>query len=123
VSNNERITLGEYLPEKAYQIDLISIRNNNYKEIKTESFELYVSKKIDPNLIAENISKIDSVSSEICNRFKIKPVFEPIICYIHSEPNEVTFFANFYNMQGYGVLPTDRIFWHSFHETAALCRI
>ncbi|MCX6306491.1 MAG: hypothetical protein NT040_16125 [Bacteroidetes bacterium] len=110
VSNNERVTLGEYLPDKAYQVDLISIRNNNYRVINTKCFKLYVSKKLDPDLVTKNIPAIDSVSSDICNRLQIKPVSDPIVCYVHSEPNEATFFANFYNMQGFGVLPRDRTF-------------
>lgn len=110
VRHHERVFLGEYLPEKAYQIDLIQIRNNNYRSVITQYFKLYVSKKIDPDLIIENTSTIDSVSSEICKRLKINPLTEPIVCYIHSEPNEATFFANFYFMQGYGVLPKDKVF-------------
>ena len=110
VSNNERIAFGEYLPEKAFSIDLTFIRNNNYTEIDTKCFKIYVSEKINVNLVRNVVSKIDSVSEEICKKLAIPPPAERIICYLHSEPNEATFFANFYFMQGYGVLPKDRTF-------------
>lgn len=110
VSNSQRIILGEYLPEKSFQIDLISIRSNNYNEINTKDFKLYVSKKINSDLITKYKSEIDSIAPNIYRQFKIKPITEPIICYTHSEPNEATLFANFYFMQGCDTLPKDRTF-------------
>ncbi len=110
VSNNERIILGEYEPEKEFTIDLIAIRNNNYREVNTKFLKIYFSKKIDADLVANFVSMTDSVFAEICKKLTISPPEEKIICYLHSEPNEATFFANFYFMQGYGVLPKDRTF-------------
>lgn len=110
VSNNERIAMGEYLPEKAFTLDLNFIRNNNYTEINTKCFKIYVSKKIDVSMVDNILLKIDSVTEEICKKLTITPPAEKIICYLHSEPNEATFFANFYFMQGYGVLPKERTF-------------
>ena len=110
VSNNERIKLGEYLPGKEFEIDLIAVRNNNYSELNTKYIKIYASKKIDADLVEKFISNTDSIFEEMCRKLTISPPEEQIICYLHSEPNEATFFANFYFMQGYGVLPKDRTF-------------
>ncbi|HPI36599.1 MAG TPA: hypothetical protein PK397_01530 [Ignavibacteriaceae bacterium] len=110
VRNNERAILGNDLPSETFEIDLISIRNNNYTTITTQDFILYVSKNIDPALVSENVAVIDSFPQKVYEQLNIKPVTDPIAAYIHSEPNEATFFANFYWMQGYDELPNDRTF-------------
>ncbi|HAY70938.1 MAG TPA: hypothetical protein DCX89_03540 [Saprospirales bacterium] len=110
VSNNERIIIGDYDPTTEFKIDLVAIRNNNYKEENTKYLKIYSSKKISADLKAKFISKTDSIFSEICNKLTISPPDHQIICYLHSEPNEATFFANFYFMQGFGVLPLERTF-------------
>jgi len=110
VSNNERIIMGDYVPEKAYSIDLTLIRNNNYTEINTKYFKIYASKNTATDLVMSFVSKTDSIFEEICGKLIIPLPENPIICYLHAEPNEATFFANFYFMQGFGVLPTDRTF-------------
>lgn len=114
VSNNERVVLGNHLPEESFKIDLISIRNNNYTEIITEDFILYVSKNIDSVLVAESVPVIDSFPKKVYKQLNIKPVTAPIVSYIHSEPNEATFFANFYSMQGFSELPKNRTFGTTF---------
>jgi len=110
VSNNERIILGDFRHEKTFRIDLTFIRNNNYTEINTKCFKIYASKKIDTDLVMSYVSKTDSIFEEICGKLAIPLPEKPIICYLHAEPNEATFFANFYFMQGFGVLPKDRTF-------------
>ncbi len=110
VSNNERIILGDYRPGKAYSTDLTFIRENNYIEINTKCLKIYVSKNIDTDLVMSFVSKTDSIFEKICGKLAIPLPEKPIICYLHSEPNEATFFANFYFMQGYEVLPKDRTF-------------
>jgi hypothetical protein len=110
VRNNERAVLGNYFPKETFEIDLISIRNNNYATIKTQDFILYVSKNIDSVLVAESAAVIDSFPKKVYEHFNIEPVPDPIVTYIHSEPNEATFFANFYWMQGFDELSKDRTF-------------
>lgn len=110
VSNNERIILGDYRHGRAYSMDLTSIRNNNYREIKTKGLKIYASKKIDADLVMSFVLKTDSIFEEIYGKLAIPLPQKAIICFLHSEPNEATFFANFYFMQGFGVLPKDRTF-------------
>ncbi len=114
VRNNERVVLGNHLPGESFEIDLISIRNNNYTEIITEDFIHYVSKNIDSVLVAESILVIDSFPKKVYKQMNIKPVTSPIVNYIHSGPNEATFFANFYSMQGFSEIPKDRTFGTTF---------
>jgi hypothetical protein len=113
VRNNERVILGNHLPDES-EIDLISIRNNNYTTITTQDFKLYVSKNIDSVLVAESVAVLDSFPRKVYKQFSIEPVPDPIITYIHSEPNEATFFANFYFMQGFSELSRDRTFGTTF---------
>ncbi len=110
VRNNERAIIGNNLPQETFEIDLISIRKNNYATITTQDFILYVSKKIDSVLVAENVAVIDSFSKKVYEQLNIAPVTDQIVTYIHSEPNEATFFANFYWMQGFDELAKDRTF-------------
>jgi len=108
--NSQRTIVGNFLPGNSFEIDLISIRNNNYNEINTKDFKLYVSKKIDPGLVAKRILEIDSIAPGIYSQFNIKPLSQPIICYVHSEPNEASLFANFFFMTGCDALPEDMTF-------------
>ena len=88
-----------------HEINLEKIKKSNYKSVTSKYYNFYISKSL-----AEISTENDEVVEQICKTMDLELPNFKIPCMVHSEPNEVRLFSNFFPFTGCDILAESMAF-------------